>query len=120
MLAYPERFRGKRVGLVLSGGNIDTRILASVLMRQLARSRRIAQFKLRVKDSPGALARVTALVAELEANILEISHHRTFAPVSIKETGLDMTVETRDAEHTQKVLRGISAAGYAVELVEQA
>lgn len=118
LFAFPERFTGRRVGIVLSGGNIDTRILSSVLMRHLARSRRIAQFRMQVSDSPGALAKITAIVAALEGNILDISHQRTFTRAGVRDTGLEMTVETRNAVHTAAVRDAIAAAGYQVELLD--
>ena len=84
MLAQPERFRGKRVGLVLCGGNIDARLLASVMVRELERDDRIASFRITSNDRPGLLGRLASRLGELGANILEVSHGRLFLDVPAK------------------------------------
>ena len=96
MLAHPERFQGKRVGLVLCGGNIDARILASVMVRELERDDRIASFRITSNDRPGLLGRVASRLGGLGANILEVSHGRLFLDVPAKGVSIDITIETRD------------------------
>jgi threonine dehydratase len=103
MLAYPERFKGKKVGLVLCGGNIDPRIMASIMVRELERESRIAAFRLTINDQPGVLGRIATRLGELGANILEVSHGRLFLDVPAKGATLDITVETRDKAHAELI-----------------
>lgn len=111
MLAQPERFEGKRVGLVLCGGNIDARILASVMVRELERDDRIASFRITSNDRPGLLGRVATLLGELGANILEVSHGRLYLDVPAKGVSIDITIETRDRKHTLEVFEALAAEG---------
>ena len=111
MLARPDLFRGKRVGLVLCGGNIDARLLASVMVRELERDDRIASFRITSNDRPGVLGRVASRLGALGANILEVSHGRLFLDVPAKGVTIDVTVETRDAGHTAEILAGLRADG---------
>ena len=115
LLGAPERFAGKRVAIILSGGNIDTRLLASVLMRGLVHSGRLMSIRIPVDDLPGRLAGITALVAEAGANIIEVEHRRLFDPVSARSTGINLIIETRDRRHAEDLLGQIRAAGYDVE-----
>lgn len=115
VLAQPERFRGRRVCLVLSGGNIDQRLLASVLMRDLMRSGRLTRLRVAVRDSPGELARVCAAVAEAGANIVEVTHQRMLFDLSVKEAALDLLIETRSDEQANGVIERLKAAGYVAE-----
>ncbi len=117
-LAHPEIFRGKRVGLILCGGNIDSRLLASVLMRDLVREGRLARLRIEIRDSPGALADAARIAAENGGNIVDVEHHRVFAHVNIKSANLDLAVETRDAAHMQAILRAFESAGYAARLLD--
>ncbi|MGQ4272566.1 threonine ammonia-lyase [Terrihabitans sp. B22-R8] len=103
MLAHPERFEGRKVGLILCGGNIDPRILASIMVRELERESRIAAFRLTINDTPGVLGRIATKLGELGANILEVEHSRVFLNVPAKGATLDITVETRDAAHARQV-----------------
>jgi threonine dehydratase len=112
MLAEPERFRGRKVGLVLSGGNIDPRILASIMVRELEREHRIVSFRLTIPDRPGVLGHIATKLGELGANILEVEHRRLFLDVPAKGTRLDVTVETRDAAHAEAILAAFAEAGY--------
>jgi len=107
----PEQFAGCNVGLVLTGGNIDTRLIASVLTRELAREGRLTQLSLDIVDRPGQLAAVAALLAEAGANIIEVSHQRTFSDLPAKATLLQLVIETRDRAHLDDVLARLSAAG---------
>jgi threonine dehydratase len=112
LLAEPERFRGKRVGLILSGGNIDPRILASIMVRELEREDRIVSFRLTLPDRPGVLGVIATRLGALGANILEVDHRRLFLDVPAKGTRLDVTLETRDAAHAQDILRALERDGY--------
>jgi len=111
VLAMPERFSGQKVGLVLTGGNIDTRLIASVLTRELAREGRLTQLTLDIVDRPGQLAAVSALLAEAGANIMEVSHQRTFSALPAKATLLELVIETRDRAHLEEVMDRLEAAG---------
>jgi threonine dehydratase len=112
ILARPEFFAGRNVGLVLSGGNIDTRLLASVLTRELAREGRLTQLAIDIVDRPGQLAAVLVLLAEVGANIIEVSHQRTFSDLPAKGTLLELVIETRDRAHLDDALTRLGAAGF--------
>jgi len=114
VLEHPERFRGRRVGLVLSGGNVDTRLLASVIMRSLARSGRLTRLAVEIPDVPGALASVAGIVGGVGANIVEVSHRRDVPTIELKEARLELVVETRDRAHLDELCRALEASGYAV------
>jgi threonine dehydratase len=113
MLAEPARFRGRRVGLVLCGGNIDPRILASIMVRELERDDRIVSFRLTIADRPGLLGQIATTLGRLGANILEVDHRRLFLDVPAKGARLDVTVETRDAAHAEEILAAFKAEGFA-------
>ena len=112
MLAAPERFAGRKVGLILCGGNIDPRILASIMVRELEREDRIVSFRLTIPDRPGILGQIAGKLGELGANILSVDHHRLFLDVPAKGAKLDVTVETRDGAHAEEILRALTADGY--------
>jgi threonine dehydratase len=112
ILAQPESFSGRNVGLVLSGGNIDTRLLASVLTRELAREGRLTQLAIDIVDQPGQLAAVLVLLAEVGANIIEVSHQRTFSDLPAKGTLLELVIETRDRAHLNDALTRLGASGF--------
>jgi threonine dehydratase len=112
MLAKRERFRGRRVGLILCGGNIDPRILASIMVRELERDQRIVSFRLTIPDRPGVLGLIATRLGELGANILEVDHRRLFLDVPAKGAKLDVTFETRDAGHAEEIFRALAAEGY--------
>ena len=113
MLAAPARFAGKKVGLVLCGGNIDPRILASIMVRELERDNRIVSFRLTIADRPGLLGQIATTLGRLGANILEVDHRRLFLDVPAKGARLDVTVETRDAAHAEEILAAFQAGGFA-------
>lgn len=117
LLADPARFAGRKLGLILCGGNIDTRMLASLLMRALVRDGRIARLRIEISDRPGTLAAVSGLVAETQANILDVAHQRLFPELPAKLAELDMVVETRDQAHVDEILAALRGAGYAVRLL---
>jgi len=112
MLAKPERFRGKKVGLILSGGNIDPRILASIMVRELERASQIVSFRLTIPDRPGVLGPIATRLGTLGANILEVDHRRLFLDVPAKGAKLDVTIETRDAAHADEIMAALAADGY--------
>ena len=114
LLAEPERFRGRKVGLVLSGGNIDVRVLASILVRGLEREEKIISLRLIVDDQPGMLGRVATCLGSSRANILEVSHRRMFLDVPAKGTTLDVMIETKDANHAMQVIAELENAGFSV------
>ena len=109
LLAAPERFRGQTVGLILTGGNIDARILASIMMRQLARSQRIVAIRVTISDRPGMLGQIAAAIGALGGNILEVSHHRIFLDVPARGASIDITMETRGAAHASEIIAGLKA-----------
>jgi threonine dehydratase len=114
--AYRERFQGRTVGVVLTGGNIDTRLLASVLTRELAREGRLSQLTVDLADRPGQLARVANILGEVGANIVEVYHHRVFSDLPAKGTLLELVIETRDREHLQEAVARLKSAGFEVVL----
>ena len=112
MLAEPERFHGRKVGLILCGGNIDPRILASIMVRELERADRIVSFRLTIPDRPGILGQIATRLGQFNANILGVDHHRLFLDVPAKGAKLDVTMETRDAVHAEDIFRALAADGY--------
>jgi len=120
MLQHPERFAGKTVGVVLCGGNIDTRLLANVLLRDLARSGRLARLRIRLQDQPGALFNVARIFDQERVNILELAHQRIFTNLPAKGLSLDVECETRDRAHLDRLLLALAAAEYEVHLIELA
>ncbi len=120
ILAHPEKFKGKTVGIVLCGGNIDTRLLANVLLRDQVRSGRLARIRIRLQDRPGALVGVFVVIAELNVNVLEIYHQRVFTDLPAKGLVTDIECETRDRAHLDRLISALGVAGYDVSLVELA
>ena len=120
MLAKPERFRGCKVGLILCGGNIDPRILSTIVVRELERECRIASFRLSIPDRPGVLGQVATLFGDLGVNILEVDHHRRFLNVPAKGAKLDVTVETRGPAHSDEIFARLKNEGYEPVRIEAA
>ena len=120
LIAHPDRFRGRTVGLILCGGNIDTRLLANVLLRDLARSGRLARLRIRLQDRPGALYNVSRIFHEQTVNILELAHQRIFTNLPAKGLSLDVECETRGPEHLARLIAALGDAGYEVSPVELA
>ncbi len=120
LLAHPRRFRGRKVGLVLCGGNIDTRLLANVLLRDLARSGRLARLRIRLKDRPGQLFNVARIFDQQQVNILEVYHQRVFTNLPAKGLITDVECETRDRAHLDRLIAALRAGGYEVSTVELA
>lgn len=115
MLAGPERFAGRKVGTVLSGGNIDTHLLANVLVRDLVRQGRIARLRVAAQDQPGALAKITAKLFEAGVNIIETNHSRIFSRLPAKDTVIEVECEARDPQAIDDAVRRLEEAGFAVE-----
>ncbi|WP_308517713.1 threonine ammonia-lyase [Sphingomonas flavescens] len=115
MIADPDRFKGKKVATLLCGGNIDTHLLANVLVRDLVRNGRIARLQIAAHDQPGALAAITAKVYEAGVNVLEINHSRIFTSLPAKDTMIEVECEARDPESIDDVVRRLEAAGFRVE-----
>ncbi|MFN6934814.1 MAG: threonine ammonia-lyase [Tsuneonella sp.] len=118
VLAHPERFAGRKLGLVLCGGNIDTRLLANVLLRDLARSGRLARLRVTLQDRPGALYKVMKEFDEHSVNIIEIYHQRIFTTLPAKGLITDIECEARDREQIDALVAALRAKGYSVSQVE--
>jgi threonine dehydratase len=114
LLADRPRFAGKKLGLPLTGGNIDPRLLASVLTRELAREGRLSRLTIDIPDRPGELARVAGVLGQAGANIVEVYHQRVFTDLPARGTELNLVIETRDRAHLEGVLTKLEAAGYRV------
>ncbi len=114
LLTRPELFTGRKVGLVLCGGNIDSRVLASIMIRDLERQEKIISLRLIIDDQPGMLGRIATQLGESGANILEVSHRRMFLDVPAKGASLDLMVEVKNAGHGRDVMNALEAAGYPV------
>ena len=111
LLAHGARFAGRRVGIPLCGGNIDSRLLAAVLMRGLIRDGRLARLRVTLPDVAGSLAKVAALIGEAGGNIVEVQHQRLFGAASVKSPEVEFTVETRDREHMRALVAQLARAG---------
>jgi threonine dehydratase len=112
LIRYPERFRGRRVGLVLSGGNIDPLLLAEIITRGMVKAGRLARLRVRVRDLPGSLARVTACIAAADANIEEVHHRRAFADLPLQTAEVEFVLQTRGREHIDEVIAALDRAGF--------
>ena len=120
MLAHPDRFVGRTVGVILTGGNIDTRLLANVLLRDLARSGRLARLRIKLQDRPGALYHVARIFNQEQVNIIEVYHQRIFSTLPAKGLITDIECETRDAAHLDALMAALAREGYDVHPVELA
>ncbi len=109
LLAFPERFRGRRVATVLCGGNVDARILANVLMRALLRDGRLLRLRLDISDRPGVLADIMIRIAAAQGNVIEVTHQRLFAAPSVQTAELEVMVEARDPAHADAIAAGLQA-----------
>jgi threonine dehydratase len=115
--SHPARFAGRKVGAVLTGGNIDLRILSEVILRGMVRSGRLIEIQVEVADAPGHLARIAALIGEAGGNIVEVQHQRAFSRLSVKATEMTFVIETRNAAHGRELVARLAAAGVAVRLL---
>lgn len=116
LMRYRERFAGRKVGLVLSGGNIDPLVLADIIERGMVRSGRLTRLQVQLRDLPGSLAAVTRVLAESNANIEEVHHQRAFTRLPVQSAEVDFVLETRDMEHVQQILAALDAAGFKARL----
>ena len=112
LLKHPDRFRGKRVGLVLSGGNIDPLLLAAIIERGMVRAGRLARIRVGARDVPGSLAHITATVADAGANIEEVHHQRAFTVLAVQNVEIELVLQTRGKDHIADVLKALHEAGY--------
>jgi threonine dehydratase len=117
ILAAPERFAGRRVGIVVSGGNIDVRLLASILMRGLVHEGRLVRLRAELPDVPGALSRVSGIIGKHAGNIVEVHHQRLFHDTSVKRAELDVVVETQNRRHVEVLIAALNAAGFPTRLL---
>ena len=117
LLEHKDRLKGRKVGLIVSGGNIDSRLLASILMRGLVREGRLCRLRIEIPDHPGVLSSVSGIIGEEGGNIVEVYHQRLFYDVPVKEAELDVVLETVDAEHVCRVMDRLQAAGYPVRIL---
>lgn len=118
LLSQPELFKGQKVGLVLSGGNIDPRLLASVIMRELMRDGRICRLEIQIPDVPGQLSRVTGIIGDAGGSIIEVSHQRMALDVSAKLATLEVMVETRDGAHVDLIAQQLRDAGFDFRIMD--
>jgi threonine dehydratase len=117
LMQNPDRFAGKKVGLVICGGNIDTRLLASVMMRGLVRDGRLVRLRIDINDAPGVLARVSGLIGETGGNIVEVYHQRLFHDVPVRKAEVDAVVETRNATHVRDIIDALEAGGFRTRML---
>ena len=115
LLKYPERFKGKKIGLVLCGGNIDPLLLAAIIERGMVRAGRLARIRVSSRDIPGMLASITAIVADAGANIDEVHHQRAFTALSAQSVEIELVVQTRGRQHIADVLAALHKAGFQAE-----
>jgi threonine dehydratase len=117
VLAAPERFRGRRVGIVITGGNMDARLLASILMRGLVREGRLVRLRCELPDVPGALSRLSGVIGKHVGNIVEVHHQRLFHDTSVKRAELDVVVETQNRRHVEVLIAALVEAGFPTHLL---
>lgn len=117
LLKYPERFKGKKVGLVLCGGNIDPLLLAAIIERGMVRAGRLARIRVSARDIPGTLAKITATVAEAGANINEVHHQRAFTTLAAQNAEVELVIQTRGPQHIAEVLALLQQAGLQAQLI---
>lgn len=117
LLSDPERFAGKTVGIVVSGGNIDAHLLANVLLRDLVRSGRLTRLRIQLQDRPGALVAVMQIFSECQVNIVEINHQRVFTSLPAKDAAIEVACEARDAAQIGRLIETLGASGYKVQPV---
>ena len=118
LLAHRERFAGRRVGLIVSGGNIDLLILSSIIQRGLVRSHRLVRLLVEVRDVPGALAAVTGIVGEANGNIVAVQHQRAFTSSPLQTVDVAFVLEARGPEHVEEILRALVSSGYEARVLD--
>jgi len=112
LLRQPAQLSGKRVAVILSGGNIDLNIAARVIERGLSAAGRLCRVDIELYDQPGALARLLALIASTEANLIQVDHDRNFAPADVTMVNVRLVLETRDSGHVDQVSQALADAGF--------
>jgi threonine dehydratase len=117
LLKYPERFKGKKVGLVLCGGNIDPLLLAAIIERGMVRAGRLARIRVSARDIPGTLAKITATVAAAGANINEVHHQRAFTTLAAQNVEIELVIQTRGPQHIEDVLAQLLLAGLEAQVI---
>lgn len=118
LIAHGERFRGRTIGTVICGGNIDSRILSSELMRALVKQGKLVRFKIQSPDSPGSLAKITRIIADAGGNIFELSHQRYFSTLTVKMTEVDVSIETRGRDHAHQIIDKLHEQSLPTRFVE--
>ena len=114
-----EKFRGKKVGLVLCGGNIDSRLLSTLILRGLIRDGRIARLRFEIDDTPGQLSDISRIIGEARANVIEVIHQRMMQAVSLKRAELDVVIEARDAQHVEEIVKTLESKGFKVDATRE-
>ena len=117
LLKHRERFAGRKVGLVLCGGNIEPLVLAEIIQRGMVKSGRLVRLRFDVRDVPGSLADVAAQLGRLGANIDEVQHQRAFTTLSVERAQIDVVVQTRGGAHVEEILASMRSLGYRVERI---
>jgi len=115
LLKEPARYAGRKVGLVLCGGNIDPLLLSAIIGRGMVRAGRLARVRVGARDTPGVLARITALVAQVGANIDEVHHQRAFSTLSAQNVEVELVLQTRNPQHVREVIAALQGAGFAAQ-----
>ena len=118
LLKYPARFKGKKVGLVLCGGNIDPLLLAAIIERGMVRAGRLARIRVSARDIPGTLAQIAATVAEAGANIDEVHHQRAFTTLAAQSVEIELVIQTRGPQHIAEVLAALVEVGLQAQLIQ--
>jgi threonine dehydratase len=117
VIAHTAAFEGKKVGLIVSGGNVDSRLLSSVLLRGLVREGKLVRLRIEIADEPGRLSGLTEIIGNHGGNIVEVLHQRLFYDVPLKSTEVDVTMETRDQNHVTEIQTALVKAGYPSRLL---
>jgi threonine dehydratase len=117
LLAHRGRFEGRQVGLIVTGGNIDLRLLSSVILKGLVREGRIVRMRIEISDIPGTLARIATIIGEADANIIEVYHQRAFSGLPAKNAELDVVLETRGGNHVNEIIEKLTAIGFRCTLL---
>jgi threonine dehydratase len=117
LMANPAVFSGRKVGIVICGGNIDARILSSLLLRGLVRHGKLVQLKIDINDAPGVLGQISKIIGDVGGNIFEVSHQRLFNHITVKMAELDAVVETRDEVHAKSIITSLETNGFPTQMV---